>query len=701
MIMTSANYKNWKLEFDKDNVLWLLFDREDQPVNSFNTVVMSELDEILDEILRVKPAGVVIASIKKTGYIAGADITQFTDLKNEEQAFKLIRQGQLVFDKLEQLPMPTVALINGFCLGGGYEMALACRYRIALKDPKVKIGLPEVKLGLQPGWGGTVRLPKLIGPLKSMQIILPGAAVSASKARRPGMVDAIVPERQLKRAASYYIQKTPATRSLKWLDKICGLSFVRPWVGKLMYKQLAAKNVSKSHYPAPFAIIDRWVKDFGRANAMENEAKSISKLMMTDTCRQLLRVFFLQNSMKELTKGVKFKAQHVHVIGAGTMGGDIAAWCALQGMHVTLQDQSADKIGLALKSANKLFRKKLKDPVLINQARDRLQPDQNGLGVRSADVIIEAVFEHLVTKQKIFKHLEEHAKEEAILATNTSSIPLDKISQVMDKPGRLIGVHFFNPVAKMPLVEIVKTSTTPQLLIKKAASFVKQLKRSPLAVMSSPGFLVNRLLMPYLAEAMKMYEEGIAKELIDQAAIDFGMPMGPVELADRVGLDVCLSVAQNLSSCSGMEVSPKLEEMVEAGSLGFKTGNGFYRYDKKGKPIRQSRKSQPLNDRTRDITDRLVLILLNEAVACLHEKVVSNADLLDAGMIFGTGFAPFRGGPMQYAKERGINDVVFRLKELSSQYGERFQPKDGWQQLMQQNNDESREQEASLTAEEV
>tara|TARA_A100001015_G_C15021190_1_gene728079 strand:- start:1057 stop:1923 length:867 start_codon:yes stop_codon:yes gene_type:complete len=288
-----------------------------------------------------------------------------------------------------------------------------------------------------------------------------------------------------------------------------------------------------------------------------------------------------------------------------------------------------------------------------------------------------------------------------MLATNTSSIPLDKISQVMDKPSRLIGIHFFNPVAKMPLIEIVKTNTTPQLWVKKAASFVKQLKRSPLLVMSSPGFLVNRLLMPYLTEAMKIYEEGVSKELIDQTAVNFGMPMGPVELADKVGLDVCLSVAQNLSACSGMEVSSKLEEMVEAGSLGVKTGGGFYRYDKKGKPIRQVKKSEFSNDRERDITDRLVLVLLNEAVACLHEKVVSNADLLDAGMIFGTGFAPFRGGPLQYAKQRGINDIVFRLNELSSQYGERFKPREGWQQLMQESSDGRSELEASLTVEEV
>ena len=684
--MIQTEYKHWKLELDKDSVLWLMFDKEGQPVNSFCVAVMTELDAILDYVHRTNPKGVVITSLKKTGYIAGADITQFSELETEQAAFDLIRQGQKVFDKLESLPMPTVALINGFCLGGGYEMSLACRYRIALDEPKVKIGLPEIKLGLQPGWGGTVRLPKLIGPLKSMQIILPGAAVSSRRALKLGMVDAVVPERQLKRAASHYVLKSPQTKQLTVKDKLLSLRLVRPWVAKLMYKQLASKSVMKAHYPAPFAVIKRWVEDYGSTDAMENEAKSIAKLMMTDTSRQLLRVFFLQNTMKALAKGVDFKAQHVHVIGAGTMGGDIAAWCALQGMRVTLQDQSPERIAPAIKRAHKLFSKKLKLPRLVQHAMDRLQPDLKGLGVKGADVIIEAVFENLEVKRTIFKSLEEQARPDAILATNTSSIPLEEIGEALCEPSRLIGIHFFNPVAKMPLVEIVKTDLTSQSLISCAAAFVKQIKRSPLAVKSSPGFLVNRLLMPYLNEAMAMVDEGIPKELIDKAALQYGMPMGPVELADKVGLDICLSVAQNLSSHYGGNVSSKLISLVNEGNLGVKTRSGLYKYDKKGKPVKGSFKSDDSKARYQDITDRLILILVNEAVACLHEGVVDESDLLDAGMIFGTGFAPFRGGPLQYVQTRGVEQVMLKLNELSSQYGERFKPKSGWPQLTDKEN---------------
>jgi 3-hydroxyacyl-CoA dehydrogenase / enoyl-CoA hydratase / 3-hydroxybutyryl-CoA epimerase len=675
--MSISEYRNWTLKTDEQNILWLEFDRENQAVNSFSQDVMQELDTILDSVHQLNPKGVVITSAKKTGYIAGADITQFSTLSTEEEAFSLIRQGQLVFNKLEQLPMPTVALINGFCLGGGYEMALACRYRVALNEPKVKIGLPEVKLGLQPGWGGTVRLPKLIGPVNAMDIMLNGKAVSPRSAKRLGMVDTIVPERQLKRAACYYIENKPTKQSMGFKDQCMSLSFIRPLIAKICYQKLASKNILESHYPAPFAIIERWVKDFGQPCAMENEARSIAQLMVTSTARNLLRVFFLQNTMKELAQGSVFRAKHVHVIGAGTMGGDIAAWCALRGLHVTLQDQTPERIAPAIKRAYRLFSKKLKKPRLIQQAMDRLQSDVKGTGVRGADVIIEAIFEDLSVKQELFQHIEKEARAEAILATNTSSIPLEDIADVLTNPERLIGIHFFNPVSKMPLVEVVQSKLNDQQLVKSAAAFVKQISRSPLVVRSSPGFLVNRLLMPYLNEAMKLFEEGVPKETIDQVALDFGMPMGPIVLADTVGLDICLSVATNLCEHFGGAVSPRLQEMVNQGKLGLKSGEGFYRYDGKGKPIKA--KSTPAAEQKRqDVVNRLILVMLNEAVACLSEEVVASKDLLDAGMIFGAGFAPFRGGPMQYAKDRGFSEIITKLHELAAQHGERFKPHEGW-----------------------
>ena len=429
---------------------------------------------------------------------------------------------------------------------------------------------------------------------------------------------------------------------------------------------------------------------------MLEEAKSISRLMMTPTAHNLLRVFFLQNKMKELAKGVKFKAGHAHVIGAGTMGGDIAAWCALRGMHVTLQDQSPERIAPAIKRAYKLFKKKLRVTHLVQAAMDRLQPDVAGSGVAGADVIIEAVFENLEVKQQIFKKLEATAKPTAILASNTSSIPLEEISQVLDQPNRLVGIHFFNPVSKMPLVEIVHTKSTPEELIKQAACFIKQISRSPLAVLSRPGFLVNRVLMPYLMEAMVLYQEGATIEQIDRAALNFGMPMGPIELADTVGLDVCLMVAENLMSHFGGEVPSQLADLVKQGHLGVKAKEGFYYYNQKTvldnmmllvnkkHRVKKQPKENTIQSNTPlpDIADRLIFRMLNEAVACLDEGIVSNSELLDAGMIFGTGFAPFTGGPINYAVNRGVEGIVAKMQQFTRQYGERFTPHVGWEKLL-------------------
>ena len=467
------------------------------------------------------------------------------------------------------------------------------------------------------------------------------------------------------------------------MARLTNNALVRPLLGKVFYRQLNKKKVNQTHYPAPFAIIKNWIRDYGHKNAMVNEAKSIATLMLSDTASNLLRVFFLQTQMKEIGKGVALDAQHVHVIGAGTMGGDIAAWCAFKGFRVTLQDQSAEKIAPAMKRAYKLFKKKLKIDRLVQQAMDRLQPDVSGLGVRSADIIIEAIFENLEVKQDLFRSIELQMKPDAILATNTSSIPLQDISQVLQQPERLVGIHFFNPVAKMPLVEIVRHDGTDPELVKRAAAFVTKISRFPVVVASSPGFLVNRVLMPYLMEAMLLLEEGQSAQAIDNAAINFGMPMGPVHLADTVGLDVCLSVAKNLMEQFGGQVPQRLVDMVENGSLGVKTGKGFYEY-KSGKKVDSGSSVATVQP---DLTDRLILRMLNEAVACLQERVIEDVDLLDAGMIFGTGFAPFRGGPLHYAKHRGIQNVVVQLDRFTQQYGDRFKPMAGWELLVSPGED--------------
>lgn len=674
--MAEQKYKHWKMETDEDRILWLTIDRADAKVNSMNREVFAEFDRVLDDVTQQNPAAVIILSGKNTGFIAGADITQFTSLSNTDEAFDLIRQAQLVLDKLEALPMPTVAMISGFCLGGGCEVALACRYRVAEDNDSTKIGLPEVKLGIHPGWGGTVRLPRLIGAPAAMKIMLPGSAVPARIAAKIGIVDVAVPIRQLKRAARYYALNQPKPHQPKGVAKYSNESFVRPLLGRVFYKNLEAK-VKKAHYPAPYAIVHNWIKEGVGKNAYLTEAKSIADLLVTDTSRNLVRVFFLQNKLKALAKGVKYAPKHVHVIGAGTMGGDIAAWCALRGIRVTVQDQSPEKIAPAIKRAHALYKAKLKVPRLVEATMDRLEPDVDGIGIEKADLVIEAIFEDLKVKQELFKKIESRLKPDAILATNTSSIPLDEINTVLKNPERLVGIHFFNPVAKMPLVEVVYGKKTAKEITEKALAFVGKLGKFPLAVTSSPGFLVNRVLMPYLLEAMVLLEENNSPQAIDKAATDFGMPMGPVRLADTVGLDVCLSVAENLTSYFGGEVPERLREMVKNGYLGVKSGRGFYEY-KNGK---SERKSQQGTAKNSNITDRLILRLLNEAVACLDEKVVSDADLLDAGMIFGTGFAPFRGGPLNYAKTRGVVTIVKELEQFTHQYGERFKPYAGWAQL--------------------
>ena len=660
------HYKNWRLETDDKQILWLYFDKQDSSVNTLDFTVMDELSRIIDLVAADKGTkGVIIASGKKSGFIAGADISQFTRFKDIDDATAILKLGQSILSKLENLKIPTVAMIDGFCLGGGLELALACRYRVAEDGPKTRLGLPEVKLGIHPGWGGTVRLPRMIGALQGMNMVMSGHTVSAKAAAKLGFVDAAVPKRQLIHAARYYIEKQPAPHQSTFLQSLTNMKYARQVIGYFMRKQLNEK-ANPSHYPAPFHALDNWelVGVDGEA-AYEREAKSCGKLFFSDTCQNLVRVFFLQEQMKALAKDVNFNPQHVHVIGAGTMGGDIAAWCALRGMTVTLQDMEPRFIAPAIKRAYKLFQEKLKETNLVQQAMDRLTPDVNGYGISKADVIIEAVIEDLAAKRKIFAMIESKAKPQAILATNTSSIPLDEINTVLNLPQRLVGIHFFNPVAKMQLVEVVQGNKTSPDVVEKAISFVRKIDRLPLPVKSSPGFLVNRILMPYLLESVELLNEGVPAPVIDKAMTTFGMPMGPITLADTVGLDVCLSVANYLGQYYNTPIPPILTQLVAQKKLGRKTGEGFYKYDKNGK---QEKMDYPTYDKPlQAISDRLVLRMLNEAFACLREGVVANGDLLDAGMIFGTGFAPFRGGPIHYAKSQGIQELYqqFVLQQQS------------------------------------
>lgn len=670
-------YNNFHLDIDNDKILWLSLDRQNSSVNTLNREIFQELDAILNDLGSMNVVGLVILSAKEKGFIAGADISQFVALNNADEAYNLIRTAQLVLNRLASLTIPTVAMIRGFCLGGGLELSLACRYRIAENSSDTLIGLPEIKLGIHPGWGGTVRLPRLVGAVEAMKMILPGDAYPAKKAQKIGIIDEAVPLRELKRAARYYILNKPKPHSPKGLAALSNHKFVRPLLAKIFYQNLNAKHVNPAHYPASFTVVENWVKyGVDDDQSFDGEAKSIAKLMMTETSRNLVRVFFLQDQLKASAKG-NFKPNHIHVIGAGVMGGDIAAWCAYKGFHVTLQDQTAEKIAPAIKRAYKLFEKKLREPRLIQAAMDRLQPDLKGEGVNNADLIIEAVFENLQVKHELFRNIESKLKPGALLATNTSSLPFEELVTVLKDPSSLVGIHFFNPVDKMMLVEVIKGQATAEDKVKEAMSFVGKISRLPVAVKSSPGFLVNRILMPYLLEAMQLIDEGVAPQTIDHAAVEFGMPMGPIMLADKVGLDVCLDVAEILTQHLGGNVPQRLKEKVAEKNLGIKTGKGFYTYHD-GKPDTSAPWTK---DNAEEYCDRLILRMLNEAVACLDEGVIENSDLLDAAMVFGIGFAPFRGGPIHYAKTRGIDKIVAQLEDFSKKYGERFKPVAGWMNL--------------------
>ncbi|MBA2656862.1 MAG: enoyl-CoA hydratase/isomerase family protein [Tatlockia sp.] len=666
-----SNYKNWEMHKDEEQIIWLGLNRPDMAVNSISLDVLDELNSLLQEIAQdSETQGLIIYSSKEKGFIAGADINAFSKFKDPSEAVDFLRKGQTVFSRLESLTIPTVAMINGFCMGGGLELALACNYRIATDEKDTRLGLPEIMLGFHPGWGGTVRLPRLIGGFNALsQVILTGVPIAAKKAKLLGFVDEVVPLRQLKRAAIHFIMTKPAKHKPGFLQALTNYSWVRAMLAPLL-RYHVAKRVSKEHYPAPYAVIDLWQKEGGFGDrAYLKEADSVEQLVSQgDTSKNLIRAFHLRERLKGFAKDSDFKAHHVHVIGAGVMGGDIAAWCALRGINVTLQDQSYEKIAPAIGRAFTLYKKKLREPRLIQAAMDRLKADPLGYGIARADVIIEAVFENLEVKQMILRDVEQKANKEAIIATNTSSISLEEIAAVMQDPGRLIGIHFFNPVAKMDLVEVVSSSKTIKEISQRACSFVNQIGRLPLPVKSSPGFLVNRVLMPYLMECVQLLDEGYSGEEIDKAAQSFGMVMGPVELADTVGMDVCLAVAENLTSHFGGKVPDKLRQMVKEGKLGRKTGEGFYRY-KNGKPLKQKVKA---HQSEKDIANRLILRMVNESASCLREKVVADSDLLDAGMIFATGFAPFRGGPMNYAKHFGHDKLSELFSKLENQYGERF-----------------------------
>jgi 3-hydroxyacyl-CoA dehydrogenase/enoyl-CoA hydratase/3-hydroxybutyryl-CoA epimerase len=639
-------YQHWKLETDGDGIVWLSLDKADSSTNVLSAAVMAELDRIVDALGQEKPRALVIRSGKESGFVAGADVEEFTHIKDADDAMRMVRRGWDLYNKLAALPFPTLALVNGFCMGGGVELALACRYRIAVDQPGTRFALPEVMLGILPAWGGVMRLPRLVGPTAALDMLLTGRAVDAKRARRMGLVDAAVPPRIQENAARMMVLEAPRPRKLPLLQRLMASGPMRSIVAAMARRQVS-KRASPDHYPAPYAILELWRGFDGDPFAPRPEdPASVIGLVEGDTARNLIRIFFLQERMKSLAKDSDFKAERVHVIGAGVMGGDIAAWCAMRGLTVTLQDQSPERIAPAMKRAADLFKRRLRDKPRIRDALDRLIPDVAGDGAHRADVIIEAIFENLQAKRELFAKVEAAAKPEAILASNTSSLKLADIGANFANPARLVGIHFFNPVPQLQLVEVVQGASTDPEVAKNAAAFVRQIDKLPLPVKDSPGFLVNRVLGPYIDQALRLVDEGLAPETLDAAAVAFGMPMGPIELADTVGLDICLAVGMELAG-EHAEVPKKLAELVAAGNLGRKSGRGFYSW-KDGKAKKGSSGAVPA-----DLSVKLMAPYLREARAAVADGVVADADLADAGLIFGTGFAPFRGGPLNYLKEQG------------------------------------------------
>lgn len=638
--------KDWKFEIDFEGIAWATFDKARDKTNTLTQRAIGELGLLVDHadsLAKDKTIkGLIFISAKDNGFIAGADIKEFEKFTDEASVLSALNDANGILNKLEKLPIPTVAAIHGFCLGGGLELALCCKTRIAVDGDDTRIGLPEVKLGIFPGFGGTVRSIRLMGAMAAMQMMLSGRMLKARVAKRQGLIDMTVSSRHnIRWAARKAVLRPRKRKALSISKRLISWGPIRGIIANKM-RAMTAKKVNTKHYPSPFALIDLWA-NFGdnEKRMFAQESVIFAPLMVGAVSRNLRHVFHLTELLKANAAKSDFKAKRVHVVGAGVMGGDIAAWCALSGMEVSLQDQSLDRIEPALIRAKKLFRKRLKTRQKIDSAMARLIPDVAGAHVPRADVVIEAIFEDLDAKQALFQEIEKNLKADAVMATNTSSIPIEDIAAGLKKPSRLVGIHFFNPVAQLPLVEVVKGKKSTAKDVKNACSFVGQIKKFPLEVKSAPGFLVNRVLAPYMFEAVNQLGAGQSKEVIDKAALHFGMPMGPIELCDTVGLDICMHVADML----GLKGGEELKKMVDSGKLGRKSGVGFYRW--------QDGKAQK---GAADITgvdmaalgESLVQPLLDECTRCLKDGIVKTADEIDAGIIFGTGFAPFKGGPMKY-----------------------------------------------------
>jgi 3-hydroxyacyl-CoA dehydrogenase/enoyl-CoA hydratase/3-hydroxybutyryl-CoA epimerase len=663
----------------------------DRPNSSANIFDRETLEELKTEFERIASApqirGVILISAKNSIFVAGADLNLMNEKASAADVEQLIALGQDVMNRLAALTIPTVAAVHGAAVGGGYEICLACDYRVASPDKATKLGLPEINLGLLPAWGGATRLPRLIGLPKALSIILGGKIVAARQALKLGMVDQLAPREYLLDVAAKLIgQGKPRRPSHKLLNNAVAASIIAKRARDAVLKK------TRGHYPAPLKALEVAARGISKSipDSLALERQGILELVQTEACLNLIRVFFLQERTKKLSvPGLSREAavqpiKRTAVIGCGVMGAGIAQWLSARNFPVILRDLNTEQVAKGMAAIAKIYQQAVKrrvfTPLEARQAMDRISPAPSEVPLRQADIVIEAAVEKLELKKKIFGRLDEQVREDTILATNTSALPISELAAATLHPERVLGLHFFNPVHRMQLVEIVAARQTSPAVLQRALRFVQQMGKLPVLVKDSPGFLVNRILMPYLVEAGNLFEAGVSVRQLDQAMLDFGMPMGPMTLLDEVGIDVALHVAETLSANyrDRMRVPETLGKMVQAGRLGRKAGRGFLIHAKGKEPVpnpdsqrHQSRKSELSST---ECQSRMVLLMINEAARCLEEQIVSGPADVDFAMIMGTGFAPFRGGPLRYADRLGIPTVVAEMERLVQSGAAHFAP---------------------------
>jgi 3-hydroxyacyl-CoA dehydrogenase/enoyl-CoA hydratase/3-hydroxybutyryl-CoA epimerase len=683
-------------EIRNEGIAVLTFDLPGEKINKLTTPVMDELDKVLDELAGNRDVkALIVRSGKAESFIAGADIAEIRDITDARKGEQLIRKGQDIFLKLERLPFPTVAAIHGPCLGGGLELALACSHRVISNDPKTALGLPEVRIGIIPGFGGTQRLPRLVGLTNALDMILTGRSVYPRKAKKIGLADSVTYRELLEQVATNTAKSAmggPRPKKVRAKRPLTvRLLESNPLTRQIIYR--AAKNAvlkeTRGNYPAPLEALNavRYGLSRGLKAGYENEARTAARLVPTEISKNLITVFYLGEALKKDARPSDLVFSQAGVIGAGVMGGGIAQLFAEKGITVRMKDIDTRFVGAGLKAAADIFKKRRKKGILTPlQARDgsdRITGATDYSGFAQVDVAIEAVAENMDVKKTVLKEFEQTANETALFASNTSSLSITEMATASKRPEKVVGMHFFNPVEKMPLVEVVRGRKTSDETVAAVAALSRKLGKLPVTVNDGPGFLVNRILMPYLGEAARMLEQGSAVQDIDLALLRFGMPMGAFILLDEIGIDIAYKVADILHRGLGERVKPPplLGALYKEGYYGKKNGKGFYRYKgrKRGGPDDSVyRKITPAAGGGKigaeEIVDRAVLLMLKEAVLCLEEKIIDRPDLLDAALIFGIGFPPFRGGLLRYADKVGIQDIVEKLDAFTKKYGERFSP---------------------------